>query len=87
MCECSEINPHLKIKSGGTILFTCSPIIVCTICKSPVRDFCFMHQCDKLKNYICYSCLRDKGVCRKCGHYYTCMFRKLKNDIFLQVNI
>jgi methionyl-tRNA synthetase len=72
MCDCNEINPHLKIKSGGTIYKRTFKIVYCRNCKSPVKDFYYIHQCDWLKRIYCYDCLFELGLCKKCEHYYTC---------------
>ena len=54
-------------------------IIECGNCTCPVKEYYYVHLCEysnntnsKLKNVkmYCFSCLEEKGECRKCKRKY-----------------
>ena len=73
LCECNFINVHLKVKTGGTMMFQIATPILCSQCHKPLRKCYYSHQCLRVDHSLCYTCLIDKGICRKCQHYYKCM--------------
>ncbi len=52
----------------STIKFDIHPptIILCTDCKAPLNKYYFVHQCKRLPHALCYICLLDKKLCKRC---------------------